>query len=292
MRLNLVGLFVAVVLCSFGALGAEVSSGPSREASPKEFDRSLPAAPAEEAAESERLAKKLVNPVADLISVPFQSNWDFGIGPKEAMKYWCNIQPVVPFSISEHWNLITRTIVPVIYAESPADGIGDKAGLGDVLQSFFLSPKDPVAGWILGAGPAMLYPTATDDALGYEKWGAGPTAVVLRQSGPWTYGILANHVWSYAGTRARDDVSATYLQPFLAYTLKTATTFAVNSETTYSWPQEQWIVPINATISQVVRIGKLPVQFQFGGRYYFENVHGGADWGLRFAVTFMLPKRK
>ncbi len=146
------------------------------------------------------LAKKLNNPVANLISVPIQNNWDFGIGPANAMKYTANIQPVVPVSISEDWNLIVRTILPVIYARIANPGWRQShSGLGDTTQSFFLSPKDPVGGWILGAGPVVYYPTATDSALGAGKWGAGPTIVALRQEHGFTYGILANQIWSFAG---------------------------------------------------------------------------------------------
>ena len=116
------------------------------------------------------LAKQLQNPIAELVSVPLQNNWDFGIGPADAMRYTLNVQPVIPFSLNDNWNLITRTIMPVIYAESPTKGGRDKSGLGDILQSFFLSPKAPVHGWIVGAGPAFLYPSATDAMLGSEKW--------------------------------------------------------------------------------------------------------------------------
>src|SRR5215831_7933320 len=119
--------------------------------------------------EQAELAKKLQNPVANLISVPFQNNWDFGIGPKDAMKYTLNFQPVIPFSLNDDWNLITRTILPYIYEQEPAKGLGDKGGLGDTLQSFFLSPKEPVGGWILGAGPAIQWPTSTDNRLGTGK---------------------------------------------------------------------------------------------------------------------------
>jgi hypothetical protein len=112
--------------------------------------------------------------------VPLQSNWDFGVGRTDAMRYTLNVQPVIPFSISRDWNLITRTIVPFVHAEAVVEGGDGAGGIGDIVQSFFLSPKEPVAGWILGAGPVFLYPSASDDALGTEKWGAGPTLVVLR----------------------------------------------------------------------------------------------------------------
>ena len=245
-----------------------------------------------EAADQEaELAKKLQNPVASLISVPLQFNWDTGIGPEDASRYTLNVQPVIPFSIGKEWNLITRTIVPFIYAESPVAGGDHKSGLGDIVQSFFLSPKAPTSGgWIWGAGPVLLYPSATENALGSEKWGAGPTAVMLKQDSGWTYGLLANHIWSFAGRDSRADVSATFLQPFVSYTTKTYTTFGLNTESTYDWKNSQWTVPINLTVSQLLKLGNQPISLQLGGRYYAEKPDGGPDWGLRFNVTFLFPK--
>ena len=140
------------------------------------------------------LARQLENPIAALISVPIQNNWDFGIGPANAMRYTANVQPVIPFSISKDWNLITRTIMPFIYAESPTPGGADHSGLGDITQTFFFSPQAPVGGWILGAGPVAVWPTATDSALGAGRWCAGPAAVALRQEHGFTYGMMANQI--------------------------------------------------------------------------------------------------
>jgi hypothetical protein len=142
----------------------------------------------------------------------------------------------------------------------------------------------------MGGGPVFLYPSATDNALGGQKWGAGPTVVLLKQKNGWTYGTLANHIESFAGTSSRQNVSATFLQPFLSYTTKTYTTYGINTESTYNWQNSQWTVPINATVSQLVKLGKQPVQFQLGGRYYPEKPIGGPDWGVRFAVTLLFPK--
>jgi hypothetical protein len=259
-------------------------------------------AAADKAAAAE-LAKKLANPVASLISVPIQNNWDFGIGSANAMRYTANIQPVIPFTLNTNWNLITRTILPVIYAQAPVKGAGDQSGLGDIVQSLWLSPKAPTSsGWIWGAGAVLLYPSGTDGLSG-RQWGAGPTALVLKQQNGWTYGALVNHLWSYAHTGGSGSsdagdasdgsdagINATFLQPFVSYSTKTFTTFGLNTESTYNWNQNQWTVPLNASVSQLVKIGGKPVQFQLGFKYYAEKPDGGPDWGLRFTVTFLFPK--
>jgi len=247
------------------------------------------------------LAKKLANPIASLISVPLQSNWDFGIEAPDAVKkipglhfrdayrYTLNVQPVIPISISKDWNLIVRQIVPIIHAESPIKELDDRTGLGDIVQSFFFSPKEPTSsGWIWGAGPVILYPSGTDE-LSAHKWGAGPTVVLLKQEKGWTYGILANHIWSFSGG-GETDISNTFLQPFLSYTTKSHTTFSLNTESTYDWENSEWTVPINLMVAQLVMLGGMPMQFQVGGRAYAERPDGGPDWGLRFTVTFLFPK--
>jgi hypothetical protein len=236
------------------------------------------------------LAQKLANPIADLISVPIQSNLDFGVGPGDGTIWRTNIQPVIPFSISEDWNVISRTILPVIDQEglAPAGDALDASGLGDIVQSFFFSPKESSPIW--GVGPAFLIPSATDDLLGGEKWGIGPTAVVLKQEGAWTYGALANHIWDFAGDDSRGAVNATFLQPFVSYITPTKTTFTLNTETTYDWHNDQWIVPVNFVVSQLFKIGDQPVQAFVGARYYVETPTGGPEWGLRFGMTFLFPK--
>lgn len=237
------------------------------------------------------MAEKLSNPVAALISVPLQNNFDFGAGPDgDGFQYKLNVQPVLPFSISEDWNLISRTIVPYVYQENII-GTTSQSGLSDTVQSVFFSPKAPTSGgWIWGAGPVLLIPTATDDLLGTEKWGAGPTALALRQQNGWTYGALFNHIWSYAGESSRSDVNATFLQPFVSFTTPKATTFGLNTESTYDWKNSQWTVPLNVTVSQLFKLGKLPVQLTLGARYYAEKPANGPAWGLRFVVTFLFPK--
>jgi hypothetical protein len=242
------------------------------------------------ASDASELAKKLSNPISDLISIPIQFNYDEGYGPKNGDRYTLNIQPVIPFSISDDWNLISRTIVPLIYQGSPAEGVDSKFALGDVTQSLFFSPKEPIGGWIVGVGPVILLPTGTSPSLRSENFGLGPTIVALRQQNGWTVGALANHVWGVTSSDDRDEVSSTFIQPFLAYSWPTATTLTLNTETLYDWNSEQWTVPVNILLSQVVRIGNQPVSLQVGYRWYAESAENAPDWGIRFAVTFMFPR--
>ena len=244
----------------------------------------------DEATKEAELVKQTLNPVASLVSVPDQNNWDFGIGPANAMRFTANIQPVIPVTLNKDFNLIIRTIMPMIYAESPVKGGNDHSGMGDITQSFFISPKEPIGGWIVGAGPVFYYPFATDPALGAGQWGAGPTFVVLQQKKGWTYGMLANHIWSFTGWTDQ-TVNATYLQPFLSYSTKTYTTFTVNTESTYNWQAGEATVPLNFTVTQLLKIGKQPISFQLGYRYYAQRPVNGPDWGLRFAITLLFPKK-
>jgi hypothetical protein len=241
--------------------------------------------------ETAELAKKLSNPVAALISVPFQNNFEFGGGPNnDGFRYLLNFQPVIPFSLNTNWNLISRTILPIISQHDMVDH-SSQSGLGDITQSLFFSPSEPThSGWIWGAGPAFLIPTATDHFLGTGKFGLGPTAVLLKQQNGWTYGALANQIWSVAGAGGRQDVSATFLQPFVAYTTKTVTTLTLNTESSYDWENRQWTVPINLMVGQLLKFGKIPVQFQLGGKYYAEGPSGNPGWGVRFSVFLLFPK--
>jgi hypothetical protein len=240
------------------------------------------------------LAKQLSNPVAALISVPFQANEDFNIGPADGERFTLNIQPVIPISITKDWNLILRTILPIISQDDVFGNSGTQTGLGNTTQSFFFSPKAP--GWgglIWGVGPVGYYPTNTDDLIAPDKWGLGPTFVVLKQTGGWTVGMLANQIWSVGGDNNEQNISATFLQPFLNYTTKTHTTFGLDMESTYDWVDDQWTVPFNLTVSQILKIGKQPISIQLGARYYADAPSGGPkNWGMRLNFTLLYPLAK
>jgi hypothetical protein len=239
------------------------------------------------------LAQELTNPLANLVSVPIQMNLDRGIGPMDdGTKVTTNIQPVIPFEVGEGWNLITRTIVPVIYQDDLFPRAGSQFGLGDVNLSLFFSPRKPTEGGLTwGVGPVVLLPTATDSLLGGKKWGAGPTAVGLVLNGPWAAGVLANHIWSFAGDDDRQDISNSFVQPFVAYTWPSAWTVSVQSESSYNWNSDQWSIPVNLGVSKLVRFGKLPVSLQAGMGYWAESPDKGPE-GFRFRLqaSIVMPK--
>ena len=241
--------------------------------------------PAQESADE--LARKLSNPVASLISVPLQFNYDETFGD-EGYRYTMNAQPVIPVSISEDWNMISRTIIPITYQKDVRPGT-DQAGFGDTVQSIFFSPKEPTDGGLIwGVGPAALIPTGTDD-LGADTWAIGPTGVFLWQKSGWTYGALVNHLVDVGGSH-RVDINSTFLQPFVARGFPGGKTLAINTESTYDWEAEQWTVPVNIMYSKVSRIGSQIVSYQGGVRGYLDTPDGGPDWGLRFAFTLLYPK--
>lgn len=243
-----------------------------------------------EGTNDEDLAKKLANPIADLMILPLQINYDSNIGASDdGERLIANFQPVLPFAVNDNWKLITRTIIPFVYQNDIVAGLGSQSGLGDINMSLFFSPND--TGKItLGFGPVMSFPTATDELLGSEKWSAGPAAILLTTQGSWTIGMQLNHLWSLAGDDDRSDVSSTLIQPFASYTVG-AWTSSLNAECTYNHESDEWAIPLNFSLSKLVRWGRLPVSLMGGIGYWLESPDSGAEeFRFRFQIKFVLPK--
>ncbi len=233
------------------------------------------------------LAQQLANPIAAIISVPLQFNYDENIGVDDkGSRTTMNFQPVVPFSLDSGANIITRTIIPYIWQDDVIPGTSQN-GFGDISLNAWYSPATK-NGLTWGVGPTVLVPTDTDVSGG--TWGAGVTGIVLKVQGPWTYGALSSHTWDVESD-PETEISRTFLQPFLALTTKNAWTFSVNSESTYDWKESEWSIPINAAVSKLAPVGKVPVQWQAGvGCWAASPDDGPEGWRLRLAATIVIPR--
>ena len=242
---------------------------------------------AEETSEAS-LAKKAQNPIANMISVPFQVNTSYGIGPDNRTSNVLNIQPVLPFSLGEKWNLITRTIIPIVTVpDFSGTGNSSTTGLGDINLSLFFAPKDSKVIW--GVGPILALPTATNSALGAGEFGIGPSAVVVFMSGQWVYGATANHTWSVANS----EVNATLIQYFVNYNLPKSWYLSSAPIVTANWNAtsgNEWNIPFGGVVGKIFKIGKLPINAQAGAFYNAVRPDGGAEWSTRFQVQLLFPK--
>jgi len=243
---------------------------------------------------AEDLAKKVQNPVADLISVPFQNNFNFDVGPEDDLQYVLNIQPVIPIKLSADWNLITRTIVPVISQPGFTSDQDRVNGIGDIQFTGFLSPSNS-EGLIWGVGPIVQFPTNTNDRLGNDRWGLGASAVGLRLSkgSPWVYGVLVNNVWSVGGSGSDPSYSNFLLQPFVNYNYPGGFYLVSAPIITADWKADsgdRWTVPLGGGVGKIVHFGRLPVNFQLQAFYNVATPDNGADWQLRFQFQLLFPK--
>jgi hypothetical protein len=237
------------------------------------------------------LAKKLANPVASLISMPFQNNLDVGIGEHNGSRNTLNFQPVIPVKLSEKLNLITRVVLPIVSQRDITGANTQQSGLSDAIVSAFFSPSEAKKGLVWGAGPAFLVPTATDNLLGTEKFGVGPTALVLQQTNGWTFGVLANQIWSVGGNGNRADVNQMFVQPFLNYNWKSGAGLGINAEITQNWEGSTTTAYLNPAVSGVTKLGKQIVSLVVGPRIQIAAPNGGkSDYGVRAALTFVFPK--
>jgi len=246
----------------------------------------VPQAWADETAE---LAKKTQNPISDLVSLPFQNNTNFGIGANDRTQNILNVQPVWPFDLNNDWNLITRTIIPVV---SQPVGINDRTnGLGDTTFTAFFSPENS-AKWRWGAGPVLLLPTASDDDLGSDKWGLGASVVVLTMPRPWVIGSLFSNVWSVAGSGTQDINLFTW-QYFIHYNLPKGWYLTSAPIITANWEADSdntWTVPFGGGGGKIFSIGKQRMNAQAQAYYNVEKPTGGPDWQLRLQLSFLFPK--
>jgi hypothetical protein len=240
------------------------------------------------------LAKETQNPVANLISVPFQNNFNFNTGTKNAAVWVLNVQPVIPIHITDDWNLITRTIMPIIN-QPPLFSVGDTDafGLGDINPTVFLSPAKP-GKFIWGVGPTMTMPTATVSRLGSGRWSAGPAAVGLFMGGPWVIGAIANQQWDFAGW-SNTHVNAFLMQPFVNYNIAHGWYLTSSPIITADWSasgDNHWTVPVGGGGGKLWRVGKvgLPVNTQLQAFYNAETPEFGPDWQLRAQVQFLFPR--
>ncbi len=238
------------------------------------------------------LRKAAQNPVANLISVPVQNNNNFGIGPYDRVQDILNLQPVIPVKLSPNWNLITRTIQPIVWQPYTNQTTGGEFGLGDMNPSFFFSPSKP-GKFIWGVGPALVLPTATNDILGQGKLSIGPTFVLLKQPKNWTLGVLTNNVWSVAGSGSRPDVNQFLLQYFINYNLKKGYYITWQPTMTADWMQDspnRWVVPLGGGIGRIMKLGFQPVNLTM--QFYGNAVHppGSSPWGVRLQIAFLFPK--
>jgi hypothetical protein len=247
-----------------------------------------------QAPNAQELAKKLVNPLTDLVSVPLQFNWINGIGPEKETRTLVYFQPVVPMSLNEDWNLIGRWVMP--YLSQPL-ALGGSSGLSDIIAQAFFSPKNSGT-FTWGAGPMLYMPATTDPTLGYGKWSGGPVVAVMKQtSGGLTLGMLWNNVWSFAeaGEMERADVNLGYFQPVIAYSSRGGVTVTFSTEAIADWnasDADRWSIPVNLLVSKLTRFANTPLSVQVGGGYYVAKPTHGPDWQLRTTFTLLFPRQR
>jgi hypothetical protein len=240
------------------------------------------------------LAKAAQNPVADMISLPFQWNSYFETGPEGKTQNVLLIQPVLPFSLNKDWNFIARPIIPLMEVPPMIDGQNRNFGLGNIQFQGFFSPKEKVNDWIIGFGPYLEFPTNSgpDNRFGSDNWSAGPAFVALQIKGPWVYGGLVSHLWSYHGSDP--EVNQTSIQPFLNYNMEGGWYLSASPVITANWAADDssdtWTIPIGGGIGRVFKVGKQPVNAALKAYYNVESPRTGSDWQLQFQVQFLFPK--
>jgi len=248
----------------------------------------------ESASSTEELAKKTQNPVADLISVPFQNNFNFNVGLYNQTQTVINIQPVVPIHLNEDFNLITRTILPVVNQPDPVSNTS-QFGLGNLNTTLFLSPAK-TKGFTWGAGPIFGFPTKTNDLLDSNTFSVGPSAVLVAMPKDWVIGILANQQWSIGNGAPNERVNAMLIQPFINYNLPEGWYLTTSPIITANWEafgnqsSNRWVIPIGGGFGKIVKTGGPPLNMNLSSYYNVVSPTQGPDWQLRFQVALLFPK--
>jgi hypothetical protein len=236
----------------------------------------------------QELAKAKHNPFAEQITVPFELSSSLDVGPGNGTAGGLNVQPTIPFSLSEDWKLITRPSLSLLMTEQPHR----KLGLGDIELPTYLTPG-LCDKWVWGIGPDLQAPTATEHELGTGKWSAGPALGLVYMSGPWVNGILASHLWSFAGESDRDDVSQSTFEPVISYNFDNGWYVDFDSTITADWnapSDKRWTVPVGLDAGRAFQIGKRSVSVQFGTYYNVERAEGAGKWLVRLQVSLIFPK--
>jgi len=246
------------------------------------------------AGDESSVLKTAKNPFPNETNVQFIYDANLGVGAHDKTQHVLTVQPLIPFSINEDWNLITRTIAPVISQPPAAAGEGWINGPGDVQISAFLSPAKG-DNFVWGVGPVFQIPTATNDGLGQGKWAAGPTAAALWFGEQWSFGGLINNVWSFAGDHARPAVNQMQFQPQINYNFKSNPDryLSFSPVITANWKEsggERWTVPVSLGIGQLVKIGKQSVNFQATAFYNVVKPSDTGSWTFEVLAQFIFPK--
>lgn len=239
------------------------------------------------------IAKQAQNPIANVISVPLENDFYPHTGIDKDDSYVLEMKPVVPFKLGNDWNLITRTIIPIVQVPDLSPTIQGTSGLGDIQTSLFFSPTK-VRKIIWGAGPVISLPTATEDILGTKKTSIGPTAVALTIQGHWLFGTLVQNLFSVAGPRQRADVNQMLMQPFVNYNLRHGWYLTSSPIITANWEvsgNNRWTAPVGGGVGRIVHFGKIPVSTYAQVFQNVERPDGTTSWSTRFQMQFLFPKK-
>jgi hypothetical protein len=266
-----------------------VSTAAHAQQGPVETTAAKPADPGSDS--DTDIAKKIQNPIGDLYSFPFQNNANFGAGPHGGTQDILNIQPVIPIHLTPDWNIITRTILPVVWNPSLSPLPSVPVGTGPTDFSAFLSPSEAIGGWLWGVGPIIQIPTISGPGLGSNVWGGGPTAALVYSNGPWVVGGLANNIWSFGGTYGPlgNSYNNFLTQPFVNYNFGGGWYVTTSPIITANWetPGTKWTVPVGGGAGRVFKVGKLPINFSLAAYYNLVKPQYGADWQLRTQMTLI-----